>query len=181
MQLVGEIAVVASVLVLAYQARELAGHTQVANEVAASQAHTNLLFHWKSVIDVFIEHPQLHAYYFGQTSEAPSESDGVRLKVIAEQNADWLEAGMTVANQLGSYSGVEQSFGWSWTGYVAGQLAASPVLRSRVRAHPDENPPLVPLLASYDAAHGGSADHPTAQPAPGADTPDHPRPTGIGS
>ena len=45
MQLVATIAVVVSVLVLAYQARELSGNTRVANEVAGTQAHSDLLFH----------------------------------------------------------------------------------------------------------------------------------------
>src|SRR5690348_14527642 len=65
MDVVGTIAVVVSVLVLAYQGRELAGHTRIANEVAATQAHRDLLFHWKWVIDVFVRHPDLHALYFG--------------------------------------------------------------------------------------------------------------------
>ncbi len=87
MALIGTIAVVVSVLVLAYQGRELAGHTRIANEVAGTQAHRELLFHWKSVIDVFVRHPELHPLYLGQASGTPTPEDAVRLAVIAEQHA----------------------------------------------------------------------------------------------
>lgn len=43
MEIVGTIAVVVSVLVPAHQGRELAGNTKVANPVAGTQAHRDLL------------------------------------------------------------------------------------------------------------------------------------------
>ena len=43
MELVATLAVVVSVLVLAYQGRELARHTRVANEVAGTEAHREIL------------------------------------------------------------------------------------------------------------------------------------------
>jgi len=61
MQLVATLAVAVSVLVLAYQGRELAKHTRVANEVAGVETHRKLMRHWKSITDVFIEHPELRA------------------------------------------------------------------------------------------------------------------------
>jgi hypothetical protein len=171
MQLVATLAVVVSVLVLAYQGRELAGHTRVANEVAGTQAHRELMAHWKSILDVFIQHPELHAYYYGQTTAAPNESDNVRLKVIAEQHGDWLEAGITSNERLKSYERLGAVIG-DWSDYAAGVLASSPVLRASVRANAGMNPPLDLFLASYDTAHGGITDRPTAPPAPAADTPD---------
>ena len=173
MQLIGTLAVVVSVLVLAYQGRELAVHSRVANEVAGTKAHREVMVHWKSILDVFIRHPELHAHYYGQATVAPSESEVVRLTVIAEQQADWLEAAMISTDQLRSYAPIEGIVG-TWNDYVAGALASSPILRSWIRANPGMNPPLDPLLASYDAAQGGSPDHPIAPSAPAADTPPTP-------
>src|SRR5690242_7793526 len=91
MELAATIAVVVSVLVFAFQARELARQSRLANEVAGTRAHGEIVLHWKNIMDVFIQYPELRAFYFDQTSEAPSASDSVRLGVIAEQHADWLE------------------------------------------------------------------------------------------
>jgi hypothetical protein len=170
MQLVATLAVVVSVLVLAYQGRELAGHTRVANEVAGTEAHRELMSHWKSILDVFIQHPELHAYYFGQTTASPGESDCVRLKVIAEQHGDWLEAGLVSNEQLKSYTHLGVSIG-EWTDYAAEVFASSPVLRSSVRANPGANPPLDLLLADYDAAQRERANSPTVPPMPASDPP----------
>ncbi len=95
MEFVATIAVVASVLVFAYQARELARQSRVANEVAGNQAYREILRDSKQFTNVFIQYPELHAYYFDQTPNTPTATDSVRLAVIAEQHADWLEAGQT--------------------------------------------------------------------------------------
>lgn len=155
MQLVATLAVVVSVLVLAYQGRKLAKHTRVANEVAGVETHRELMRHWKSITDVFIEHPELRAqYYTNATSRPSTTTDAVRLETIAEQHADWLEAGLETGRQLGSYG---SEFVGEFEQYAASSLASSAVLRSRIRAHPGENPPVDALLAGYDAAHAAGA------------------------
>ena len=83
MQLAATIAVVVSVLVFAFQARELARQSRLANEVAVTRSHGEIVLHWKKVMDVFIRYPELHAYYFDQTPDRPSASDAVRLGVVA--------------------------------------------------------------------------------------------------
>jgi hypothetical protein len=150
LQLIGTLAVVVSVLVLAYQARELAAHTKVANDVAGVETHRELMRHWKSILDVFIEYPELHPQYYGKATAPASASDGVRLTMIAEQQADWLEAGLLTSRGLGSY---ESDFGGEWEDYAASCVASSPVLRAHVRANPVMNPPVTALLARYDASH----------------------------
>ena len=54
MEYIATIAVVASVLVFAYQARELAHQSRVGNEVARTQAHREMMLHQKALMDVFI-------------------------------------------------------------------------------------------------------------------------------
>jgi hypothetical protein len=151
MELIGTIAVVVSVLVLAYQGRELAGHTRIANEVAGTQAHRELLFHWKSVIDVFVRHPELHGLYFGSASRTPNAEDDVRLDVIAEQHADWLDTTLMTETQLGPYLYREWIGGWHE--FAVKSVADSPALRSLIRRRPMEWPMLDPLVAAYEAEH----------------------------
>ncbi len=58
----GTIAVIASVLVLAYQARSLATHARIANEVAGAEANRELLTWWHdSVFRVFVVYPETRA------------------------------------------------------------------------------------------------------------------------
>jgi hypothetical protein len=149
MQFAATIAVVLSVLVLAFQARELAGQSRVANEVAGTQAHREIVFHWASVIaPAFMRYPELSAYYFDETTATPSASERVRLKVIATQHADFLEVGLTTSRQLRSY--VHDT--GDWDDYATHRVAASAPLRSIIRDSPGLWPTLEPLVASYDAA-----------------------------
>ena len=166
MELAATLAVVLSVLVLAYQGRELARHTRVANEVAGTEAHREILLHWKSIMDAFLDYPDLHAHYFGGSTADPTASERVRLRIIAEQHADWLEASLITNEQLRSYGGTGD-----WSGYVAEVLASSPLLRSIVRLQPGVNPPIDALLAEYDAAHPQSVDRSAAQQAPAVGRP----------
>ena len=150
MQLAATIAVVLSVLVLAFQARALAAQSRVANEVAGTQAHREILFHFNAVINpVFIQYPELYGYFYDETTATPSASDSVRLKALADQFASWFETGFITSEQLGAYA---HGIG-DWAGYFTRQLAASTPLRSYLRDNPGLFPVLDPFLAKYDASH----------------------------
>ena len=120
MEFVATIAVVASVPAFAYQARELARQSRVGNEVAGTQAHREImLLYYKRFTDVFIQYPELHAYYYDKTPNTPSAADSVRLKVIAEQHGDWLDSCLHTTRQLKSYDWVALYGGWD--DYIARQ------------------------------------------------------------
>jgi hypothetical protein len=153
---IGTIAVVVSVLVLAYQGRELARNTRIANEVAGTQAHRELMFHWKSVTDVFLTHPELHRLYHGDTSRVPTPDDTVRLDVIAEQHADWLDTTLMTEKQLGSYLYSREYVG-GWRDFAADSVFESPALRSLIRKRPDEWPTLASLVAEQEASRASRA------------------------
>jgi hypothetical protein len=172
MHLVETLAVVVSVLVLAYQGRELAGHTRVANEVAGTQAHRELIHHWKSWSDVFIQYPELHAYYYDQATDTPNASDTVRLDVIADQEADFLDATFITSQRLASYA----HWADEWTDYIPRELASSTRLRAIIRDNPGFYPSVEPLVADYDASHEHGSDRPTMPPAPATDAPPTPDP-----
>ena len=147
---IGTAAVVLSVLVLAYQGRELARATRVANQVAGTQAHRELLLHWKSLSDVFIQYPELYAYYYDRATDTPSASDNVRLDVIADQEADWFHAGLMTSQRLASYGRFIDD---EWAVFIPQQLAASKRLRAIIRDNPGVYPSVEPYVADYDANH----------------------------
>ena len=147
MQFVATIAVVASVLVFAYQARELARQSRVGNEVAGTLAHREILLHWKELSDVFIQYPELHAYYYDQTPNTPSATDSVRLAVIADQHADWLDVALVTVRQLKSYESTGVTY--EWDDYITRAVGSSSLLRSTIREFRDW-PTLDPFVARYD-------------------------------
>jgi hypothetical protein len=146
MEFVATIAVVASVLVFAYQARELARQSRAGNEVAGTQAHREILLHWKRVSDVFIEYPELNAYYYDETPNTPSATDSVRLKVIADQHADFLDVVLITSRQLASY---EYTGLMEWDDYTTRVVGSSSILRSAIRETGDW-PSLDPFVARFD-------------------------------
>jgi len=150
MQFVATIAVVASVLVFAYQARELARQSRVGNEVAGTLAHREILLHWKELSDVFIQYPELHAYYYDQTPNTPSANDSVRLAVIADQHADWLDAVLITSRQLASYEYTGLTY--EWDDYTTSVVGSSSLLRSTIRDTRDW-PTLDPFVSRYDESH----------------------------
>ena len=147
MEYIATIAVVASVLVFAYQARELARQSRLGNEVAGNQAYREILRDSKQFTDVFIQYPELNAYYYDQTPNTPSANDSVRLAVIAEQHADWLEAALVTVRQLKSYESTGVTY--EWDDYVTRSVESSSILRSIIRDTPDW-PTLGPFLSRYD-------------------------------
>ena len=149
MQLAATIALVVSVLVFAFQGRELARQSRLANEVAGTRSHGEIVLHWKQLMDVFIQYPELRAYYFDQAPETPNASDTVRLGVIAEQHADWLEVLLATTNQLAPYK-----YSWmtsAWADYVPRTVASSSLLRATIRDQ-GEWPSLEPFVARYEAS-----------------------------
>jgi len=153
MQFVATIAVVASVLVFALQTRELARQSRVGNEVAGTQAHRELLRDYKQFADVFIQYPELHAYYYDRTPVTPSATDTVRLTVIAEQQADLLETALLTMINLASYSWVFSE----WDSYITRAVASSSHLRAMVNSDVDDWPTLEPYVARHDDAQAAPA------------------------
>ena len=147
MQFVATIAVVASVLVFAYQARELARQSRMGNEVAGTQAYREILRDSTRFADAFIQYPELHAYYYDRTPTSPSATDSVRLAVIAERHADILDVTLVTVRQLKSleYTGVI----YEWDDYVTRVVGSSSLLRSTIRDFGDW-PTLDPFVARYD-------------------------------
>jgi hypothetical protein len=158
---IGVIAVIASVLVLAVQAREFAKHTRVANEAAEVETHRDLMAMYGAVHRVFIDHPELWPHYYDQSSVAPSAHDQVRLRVVSEMAADAHEVAWDTVDELTSY----KRYAEPWREYVRAEVGKSSTLRSFVRDQLTGWPSLTSLVAAYDARSPAPATHePSAEP-----------------
>jgi hypothetical protein len=170
LQLIGTLAVFASVLVLAYQARELTRQSRAANQVAATRAHQGLFRQFEWVSGAFLQHPELRAYFFSEMAPPPNTTDlSSRLETIAERYADVLYVGLDTASGLVTYgewrpSKGRQDFASQWVEYVTAMIERSEPLRSVIRANPGVWPSLELLLADHDAAHKRGADTSVAPP-----------------
>ncbi len=161
MDIISTIAVVASVLFFAMQARSLAGQQRIANEVAGTQAHRELLAHYTSVTDVFIQFPNLYDLYFDGTDSNPGGSDIpppraediVRLKVTADLHGDFLSMGVQTGQRLAAYA----TWAGEWSYYIRYYLASSSYLRSQIRDNVGLYPDLGSFIADYDASADGGA------------------------
>lgn len=149
MEVAGTIAVIASVLVLAYQARELAKHSRIANQVAAVETNRELLMMFHKVYHVFLDRPELRAHFFDESSAAPTADDRVRIRVVSEMLADCLQVGLETVTRLATY----ERYAEPWKDYVEMTVNSSSSIRSLVRDNPTFWPSIVPLVESYDAAH----------------------------
>ena len=156
MQIAATIAVIISVLVLAVQTRAVARQARIANEVAGTEAYHAIVLHWKNVFDVFIQYPELHAYYFDQATGAPSADDSVRLRVIGEQHGDFPEAALATNETLGS--SLEPRVVGEWDDFIKSEVASSSVLRAAIRANPILWPPLHRVLSQYDASRAAPVE-----------------------
>lgn len=149
LELIGTIAVITSVLVFAWQARELAKQSRIANQVAGAETNRELLLMFRDVHRVFIDHPGLWPQFYDQVAEPPNAEDEVRLRVVAEMYADALQVALETVNRLASY----ERYADAWRAYISSMLSSSQVLRRVPREHPEGWPELAAMVQAFDASH----------------------------
>jgi hypothetical protein len=145
-QVLGTVAVIGSVLVLAFQARELARQTRHTNEVAATQAHRDLIALFRPINLTFVEHPELRAQFFGRLARKPTARELEQVESTAEVYADALQASLDTTERLTGY-------GWDtepWTAYAEAIIRASPALRALLYDNPGFWPPLDRILVTVE-------------------------------
>ena len=96
---------------------------------------------------MFIQFPELHAYYFDQKPDPPSATESVRLAVIADQHADFLDAVLVTSTQLASYEYTGLTY--EWDDYITRVVGSSSMLRSSIRDTGDWAN-LDPFVSRYD-------------------------------
>ena len=92
-------------LVLVLQTREVWKEARIANEVAGTRAHRELLGMLGRVYDRFFEHPELRSHFYGNASAEPTATERIRLTVIAEELADILQVALDTTQKLAASTG----------------------------------------------------------------------------
>jgi hypothetical protein len=146
----GAVAVILSVLLLAYEARQLTQQGRIANQHAGAETNRELLRMFADVHRVFIDHPNLRPHFLDESAVAPSAVEQIRLAVVTEMFADALQVGIESAERLEPY-GV---YAEAWRGYADTSVANSSMLRDFVRARPEPWAAIAIRVEAYDAARG---------------------------
>jgi hypothetical protein len=133
--LISAIALVLSLLFLARQTRESARQSHLANQIAGSQAKSEIYDAVDRILYGFLEHPELREYFYsGKELPLEADSDHVRDRVLtfAELFADVIERG------LDTYKSIDpaKDFQSPMEDYASDILATAPAIRYWVREHP---------------------------------------------
>jgi hypothetical protein len=92
LNVVSVVAVVVSVLLLAWQSRSVAVQTKLQNQIAVSTAGDGALALLHSSLRIFLEEPELRVYFY--SGEMPPVGvQGTRVATLAEMIADCVEVG----------------------------------------------------------------------------------------
>jgi hypothetical protein len=131
-------ALVASLVLVARQARSLATQTELANTIAALRASDDAVAGLRSIMLMFVRHPEARAFFY-EGSEPPDageheEQQMLRARVItlSELIADSLERAIQSTAALASPD--RDVAGWE--DVIDFYLRMSPALRASIAEHP---------------------------------------------
>jgi hypothetical protein len=135
--LISAAALVLSLLFLARQTRESARQSHLANQIAGSQAKSEIYETVDRILYGFLQHPELRKYFYegAEMPESSSEDDPeVRGRVLtfAELFADVIERG------LDTYRSIDPAadFQSPMEDYARDMISTAPALRYWLREHP---------------------------------------------
>jgi hypothetical protein len=136
--LISAVALVLSLLFLARQTRESARQSHLANQIAGSQAKSEIYVAVDRILYGFLEHPELREYFYSgkelPDTSLDANSDNIRERVLtfAELYADVIERG------LDTYKSIDPAadFQTPMEDYARDMLATAPALQYWVREHP---------------------------------------------
>jgi hypothetical protein len=134
-QLIGSIGVIGSLLLMAWQTRQLAHQTAVSNTVGKTAARYNALERLHDIHKLIIEYPELRPYFYGSKPCPVGDPLRARVLTLAEMMADAIDYGLGVARQFPPVL----TDSWYLTALAA---AKQPVMQEIVRANPDYWPDL---------------------------------------
>jgi hypothetical protein len=166
LQVLSVLAVVASVLALAWQSREVAKATRLATKTAVASAMSDVTSNLRAIFEALITHPELRQYI---CDGAPLPTDPLalaRAQTMCEMMCDAAEASLEVAAQV---PGADQPLG-GWSDWAAWVLSNSPGSAAHVSQRPLWYPRLHTFLpasthTSLDVRSGtGSTDRGSTLP-----------------
>lgn len=138
------IAVIVSLLVLAWQSWEVARQARISTQVASAAAWSETTDRLHRVAAVFLTRPELRTYFYEGRRPPPGGDDLVAVTVIAEMLADTIEGSLQLGQDIPGASRALQG----WYSYAHFLRSESPVLRAWIRAHPTWYPRLIDADAS---------------------------------
>lgn len=136
--------VVISLLFLGWQSREVARQTRIANQTAGAAGLRDSLTHLHSVIQIFVEHPDLRPYFYAGVDPPTDTQQRAQVDTIAEMVADCIEASLEAGHTLDPFATNLSD----WQDYCEHVLANAPVVRSLVAAQPNWFPRVAQQLKS---------------------------------
>ncbi|KMS69101.1 hypothetical protein ACM01_36490 [Streptomyces viridochromogenes] len=142
--LIAAIGVVASLLVSAWQTRELTRQTRISNGVAGAAAIYNGMERLHHVESLIAAQPELHVCFFGGAALPRQEDARARVLLIAAMLADTVNYGLMINAlnpEMKGYRG--------WQSFALRLRDSAPVLVHVVNEHPH----WWPALSSHWAAH----------------------------
>lgn len=135
LNVVSVVAVVVSVLFLAWQSHSAAVQTKLQVQIAVTSAGEDAIALLHSALRTFIEQPELRVYFYGG-EKPPGGLDGERVATLAEMFADCVESGCETAASLE----IAASRLTGWPDYGRFLLNNSPVVSDLVSAQPEWYP-----------------------------------------
>jgi len=142
LQVLSVVAVVGSVLVLAWQSREVARASRLATKTAVAAAITDAASNVRAVFEALLAHPELRPYITDGAPLPATPLEHARALTMCEMLCDAAEASLEVASRI---PGADEALrGWpAWASWV---LASSPGSAGHVRQRVTWYPRLAALL-----------------------------------
>ena len=141
LQVLSVVAVVGSVLVLAWQGREVARATRLATKTAVAGVMTDAASNVRAVFEALLAHPELRPYITDGVPLPRTPLEHARAQTLCEMLCDAIEASLQAATQV---PGADKVLG-GWPDWAAWVLGASPGCADHVRQNPAWYPLLAPL------------------------------------
>lgn len=152
LQVVSSLAVVGSVLVLAWQSKAVANASRLASKTARAAAMSDAAANMRAVFEALLEHPELRPYITDGEPLPTIPLLRARALTLCEMLSDAAEASLEVAAQVPGAADV--LVGWpDWAEWV---LSNSPGAMEHVAVHPAWYPRLSALHARVSAGSVGS-------------------------
>lgn len=130
-----------STLLLAWQTRAVAEQARVSNAIAGTSVLHNSLEGIRAVFMLFVERPELRAYFYDGKPCPKRGATRARVLTIADMFADALEDGLVGTRLVPSSESTDD-----WIGYSQHVIRHSPALREILTTFPRWWPNLYNLL-----------------------------------
>lgn len=140
-----------SVALLAWQTREVARQTRIANQVAEASVQTDVAELLQTALTLLVDRPHLRPYFYDCQTLDPADENRNVVLLIAEQIADAVETSLENARTVTSFGDTNLE---DWRRYTTRLFADSPALREIVTDRGSGEWPRLNALLSLSGLSG---------------------------